>query len=235
MKAFVHHDRYVYQWSVEFELLDEYLSYIEGSIDITLQDITKILRAKEEYFERDDGNPAYYFDGLVLPDSSGMILKRFIYNNYFLSLWATYESGLNELSIFLAEAKITRRFKQKRDEGFVDGILKYFKNEHNIDIPLPEPLSFKSLNYLSRLRNIIAHGNGRTRDISKKDFSALIKWIEEQPEINVSEDGWILLNSKFCRQLYEDLHSSFNKLCRLSYDSAPDCDPRPCREYIVHF
>ena len=102
MRCTVHRDQYIYQWSQEFELLDEYLAYIEGSIDKTLQDITAKLRDKEEYIECDDNQAAYHFDGLVLPDSAQMIFSRFLYNNYFLSLWATYETGLREIAMFLS-------------------------------------------------------------------------------------------------------------------------------------
>lgn len=246
MRCTVHRDQYIYQWSQEFKLLDEYLTYIEGSIDITLQDITAKLQDKEEYIECDDNQTAYFFDGLVLPDSAQMIFSRFLYNNYFLSLWATYETGLKEIAMFLSLAnslddfekyETNKKKNKKRTKDFVKEIFEYFNEIHKIDIPTKTPINQKYLINLYILRNIVAHGNGRTNDISNKNkkIEELLKWAKKQSEISVSEDGWILLNGKFCRNLYEGLSSSFEMLCRLAYKAAPNNEPRPVKAFYVHY
>jgi len=236
MRCIVHRDQHIYQCSQEFRILDEYLAYIEGSINVILKDIILKLQSKEEYIECDDDQTVgYYFDGLVLPDSAAMIFSRFLYNNYFLSLWATYETGLKEIAMFLSLALGSDNYNQymgKKD--FITAIFKYFKDIYKIDIPTVNQINQEYLRYLYKLRNVIAHGNGRTEDVSKKNED-LVKWILKQPEITVSEDGWILLNDKFDRSIYEGLSFSFERLCRLAYEHAPDAAPRPVKRFIIHY
>ena len=131
MRCIVHRDQHIYQCSQEFLILDEYLAYIEGSINVIFKDIILKLRSKEEYIECDDDQTVgYYFDGLVLPDSAAMIFSRFLYNNYFLSLWATYETALKEIAMFLSLSLGLDNFEKykanRKNKDFITEIFKYF-------------------------------------------------------------------------------------------------------------
>ncbi len=241
MRCIGHRDQNIYQCSLEFQILDEYLAYIEGSLSVTLQGVVSRLHNKEEYIECDDGQTfGYHFDGLVLPDSAAMIFSRFLYNNYFLSLWATYETGLKEIAMFLSMALGLDNFEEykvkKGRKYFSIDIFKYLKDVCNIGMPTINHVNQQYLNNLYRLRNAIAHGNGRIKDISSsKRNEELSKWILKQPEIIVSENNWILLNNKFDRGIYGELSSSFEKLYRLAYERAPDVAPRPVNIFVCHY
>ena len=241
MRYIAHRDQNIYQCSLELQILDEYLAYIEGSLSVTIQDVVSRLQNKEEYF-----------DGLVLPHSAAMIISRFLYNNYFVSLWATYETGLKEIAMFLSMAsgkeKFEKYIKNKKDENkkkdkkerediksFIIEIFKYFDEVLKISMPTINHVNSQYLDNLYNLRNIIAHGNGRIKDSSKKNNGKLLKWILEQPEIIVDKNNWILLNNKFDRGIYGELSSSFKKLYRLAYERAPDVDPRPVNSFVWHY
>lgn len=248
MRCIFHRDQYIYQCSLEFELLDAQLSYIEGSIDITLQNITaKERRDKEECIEYDENQTAYCFNGLVLPDSIPIIFSRFIYNNYFLSLWATYENSLEEIADFLVLANSTlckySAFKKKGPKeiaakerpNFITTIFRYFKEIHKIDIPTVNPFDQDYLYRLCKIRNNIAHENGRFKDQSDEDYLYLKDWMQHQTDISVSQYGWILFNKKFCRDIHQGLSYSFKNLCRLAYEAAPNNDPYPVEAYRWHY
>jgi len=242
MRCIIHRDQYIYQCSLEFQILDEYLAYIEGSLSITLQDVVSRLHNKEEHIECDDGQTfGYHFDGLVLPDSAPEIVSRFLYNNYFLSLWATYETGLKEIAMFLSLALDLDNFdeykaKKKKKKNFVIEIFKYLQDVCNISMPTKNHVNQQYLNNLYLLRNAIAHGNGRIKDISSsKTNKELSKWILKQPEIIVSANNWILLSNKFDRWIYGELSSSFEKLYHLAYERAPDIAPRPVNSFVWHY
>jgi len=243
MRCIVHRDQNIYQCSLEFQILDEYLAYIEGSLSVTLQDVVSRLHNKEEHIEYDDGQTfGYHFDGLVLPDSAPMIVSRFLYNNYFLSLWATYETGLKEIAMFLSLALGLDNFEEykakkgKKKKNIIVEIFKYFRDVCNISMPTINHVNQQYLNNLYMLRNTMAHANGRIKDISSsKRNKELLKWILKQPEIIVSENNWILLNNKFDRGIYGELSCSFEKLYHLAYERAPNVAPRPVNIFVCHY
>lgn len=231
MRGTVHRDILIYHCELEFKILDEYLQFIEGSIDLTCQNIITKLLDQEEYIEYDDNQMAYSYDPLILPDSAKMIFSRFTYNNYFLALWAAYETGLKKIALFLSKENGKKDFEtykaEKKDQGkhikdFIKGILKYFTEIHNIDALANQPINREYLNKLRMLRNSIAHSNGHTEDVVD---GKLLKWIEKQPEILVYGKGWILLNGKFCGEAYKNLYCSFKNLCGSAYSATPNKEP----------
>jgi hypothetical protein len=231
MRAMVHRDIHIYHCELEFIILDEYLQFIEGSIDLTYQNIITKLREQEEYIEYDDNQMAYSYDHLILPDSAKMIFSRFTYNNYFLALWAAYETGLKKIALFLSKANGKKDFEtyktEKKSQGkhikdFIRETLKYFAEIHNIDALANQPMNQEHLNKLRMLRNSIAHNNGRTEDVVD---GKLLAWIKGQQEIFVYGKGWILLNGKFCRDTHKELYCLFKTLCRSAYNATPNKEP----------
>ncbi len=242
MREIGHRDQNIYQCSLEFQLLDEYLSYIEESIHVTIKNITNSLREREDLIELDEGQMASLYDRFVLPDSAQLIFSRFLYNNTFLSLWVTYETSLIEIANFLSLAKKVEDFKSYKEtkikkKNVIIGLFKYFSEIQSIEISKESKIDLEHLLFIYRLRNIIAHSNGRTKDISvKKGTIEFLNWAKKQPDITVSEEGLIILNGKFCRDIFETLFRSFQTLCRLAYKEVPyNCEPRPVKVFYVHY
>jgi len=222
-------DKFITQWEEEFMLLDEYLKYIENNIDLVLAKVEEKILNKAEYIN----NQIIYKS--IRPESAQEIFKRLLYNNYFLSLWAAYESGLKEISRYLSKSNglddYGKYVRNIRSRNFVKDCYNYFKEIYGIEIPLPNPFDQSHLSHLYNLRNIIAHGNGRINDIdvsSKiKKYKDLEEWISSQKGITIEEYGWICLSGDFCRETCDCLSRSFNKLDLLAYEKAITKNPRP--------
>jgi len=227
-------DKFITQWEEEFMLLDEYLKYIEDSIDSVLEKIEKKILCEAEYI---DEQISYVS---IRPENAQEIFKRFLYNNNFLSLWAAYETGLKEISRYLSSGN--DKFKDydeflscykrgKRD--FVTVFYKYFEEIYKVGKPSPSLFDQSHLGHLYCLRNIIAHGNGRINDIDvsskkrKDEYKRLKEWIKSQPGITIEEYGWICLSGEFCRETCDYLSRSFNKLSLLAYEKSGIKNPRP--------
>lgn len=230
MRLRSHRDQYIQQCSYEFNYLGDILRIIEESINVACKNIKAKLENEAESFNDDNETILVVeYNSFVYPESAEMVFCRFLYNNYFLSLWATYETGLKEIAMFLSLAKKSKDFgTYANNSSNIVKIFKYFKEIHNIDMLAENPLNELYLVLLYNLRNIIAHSNGRTKYISSKN--------KQYPaELTESEDGWILLDVKFCRDIYERLSTSFEKMYHLAYEEASNCElPRPPKSSMFH-
>ena len=74
MRCIPSYDKFVHQWSEEFKLLGEYLSYLEKKVPSIMTDITKTLWDDVEHI--DDGDQTIPIFGLILPDSAPRIFLQ---------------------------------------------------------------------------------------------------------------------------------------------------------------
>jgi hypothetical protein len=182
---------------LEYELwgLDKYRTLLEDQIAFLQEQETIRTRAelKSKGFGPGDGD--YELSMQELYDLIKGIIPRFYRGPYLVALWGIFESGLEEISRYIAEKKgSSLRLRDIKGKNPKDKWSKYFIHVLKYDLGFTSK-TWNELEEIRTLRNVIAHSNGRIS--LSGDYKAKIeRWARDKRGIDIYYD-FLILSDKY--------------------------------------
>jgi hypothetical protein len=199
----------------ELQCFQQYLDTVEKYL--ALVDPLEWKRAleklrKKKVADDPDEYQAAFLKHIVLTEE---LLPRFFLNPLLLTLWAIYESAIIEIADYLRTQKNEEQTldKTKARGGFLGKAKKYFKRI--LSFPLcPDNKMWQELTTCMKLRNAIAHGNGRLEAIKEESREKIIEIAGKRSDISISgiANGYLVISPQFLRTTYDSVNRSLEEL-----------------------
>ena len=178
---------------VELGVLEEHLSIIEGHLERSIRTATCELRSEIQGLTPDD------YDQWDIPHQLHdykveITLPRILRNPFLVSLFAVYESAVETVAELVQKEKGQARSLNDTRGNFLERAEKYYRCDLQFDLSTDDE-RWERLIVLSRLRNAIAHTNGRWEAIEKKTRCRLLK--QEGVEEYL---GFVIVSETFLRE-----------------------------------
>jgi hypothetical protein len=139
------------------------------------------------------------------------LLPRLFRGPFLISLYAVYESAVIEIAKLLqAQKGINFLIKDQKGKNFLDKAKKYY--EQTLDFLLYfDEVAWKRIIILSKVRNTIAHANGRIEMLKPKAQENIKTW--EIQNIGISSmSGFLVIEERFLRETLRLVSASLNNL-----------------------
>jgi hypothetical protein len=182
---------------LEYELwgLDKYRTLLEDQIAFLQEQETIRTRAelKSKGYEPGDGD--YELSMQELYDLIKGIIPRFYRGPFLVALWGIFESGIDEISRYIAEEKkCALRLRDIAGRDLKEKLSKYFNHVLKYDLGI-ESKTWNKLEEIKILRNVIAHSNGRI-SLSGDLKSKVERWARDKRGIDIYYD-FLILSDKY--------------------------------------
>jgi hypothetical protein len=157
-----------FSFSGESWAMKTYLDNIEKNIFLAAKDFEekshKKLKAEEMNYEK--GELAYEYHEVEIACETH--IPRFFRNSAVIMLWALFESYVKDLARYIKKRdNHSVSINDLKGKNPVDGFIKYFDFIVGVDLNW-DSAKVKSLIELGKLRNHLAHCNGRLESASEK-------------------------------------------------------------------
>jgi hypothetical protein len=208
-----------------FEMLKDYANEVEGFIDDKHDTFVKEAEKLTKDFseEKIDHFWDFYLDDYQQIKSDYPSVLRY---SIIISAYTSLEQTL--MRVHYQHKKNRNEFKKYKDikrgkklvgkRSDIEAIMKYIKNDMKIKLPYDYP-SWDFISDLNKVRNNIAHNNGRIYD--DKDPARLFKIIKQQPYIDVTDSNEILIEKEFTEIMLNNIIGFFDTLFDCIDQSTP--------------
>jgi len=156
-------------------------------------------------------DPEYGFAHQYLNRLTEEIVPRFARGPLLISLWALFETSIDQLARYVANDKDVvlmirdingRTFKEKWDKYF-NYILRY---------PLPlDTQTWQRLDEIRIVRNCYAHANGQLQYIKENDENKLRALVGKTDDLFIDSD-YIILTKSYLQQSFQIIDTVLKKL-----------------------
>jgi len=138
-------------------------------------------------------------------------LPRVFRGPFLISLYAVYESGVIEIAnLFQAQKRIKFSIKEQKGNNFLNKAKKYYEQIINFQLCSDEE-TWKRIIIISKVRNAIAHANGRIEMLKPKAQENIKTW--EIQNIGISSmSGFVVIEENFLRETLGLVSASLNDL-----------------------
>lgn len=145
-----------------------YLDHIEKNIALATTEFKEMshrkLRTQEIYYPK--GDIAYEYHEVDIACS--IHIPRFFRNSAVIMLWALFESYVKDLARYIMQKEgLSVSISDLKGKDPIDGFVKYFRYIANLDLGWSKEKQ-RELLELNKLRNHLAHCNGRLDSASEK-------------------------------------------------------------------
>jgi hypothetical protein len=197
-----------------FEEVPQDLATLKDCLQLVERGMPNLIKAEKERIwqewgtdEDADRSVGHFLEGQL---DEG-VTTRFITAAFVVALWALYEAAVLKYADYIRKAKkLTLKLRDLRGD-FLEQGRKYFEEVLHFDLH-PVTADWVRLGMLGKLRNALAHANGRLEDLSEPNRGALEQWVSKQSNLKVADDS-IVVTFDFARQswafmndLLDDLH-----------------------------
>lgn len=182
----------------ELFVLDYHLNLIESQIK-NKENIERMAleeRIKKRGLTRTDLD--WQIEHYEVDRITDFLLPRFFRSPFLISLFAVYESAVIEIAKLLqTQKRIKLSIKDQKGINFLDKAKKYYKQI--IDFQLySDKAAWERIIILSKVRNAIAHANGRIEMLKPKAQENIKTW--ENQNIGISSmSGFVVIKESFLR------------------------------------
>ena len=144
-----------------------------------------------------------------------LLLPRFFRGPFLVSLYALYESIVFEIATAIQmlnpHLKRFSSFRKKKRLNFIECARAYYVEVLGIEL-CPDASILKRLIILSKLRNAVAHANGRIESLSPPNFrKEIVQIVHDLPDVD-AYSGHIAFGSGFVARTTELVLSELHRL-----------------------
>ncbi|MQR86399.1 hypothetical protein GFV16_10790 [Bacillus megaterium] len=187
--------------SIEIDSFRDYIKYIENSFRKELasyEDGAKRVPAgfEDEYWD-------YHLDEARQYSTEFPTIMR---NSLFVSIYTFLESKIADLCV--SDEKTLLTLSDIKGQG-IEQASTYLKKVLLLDFPY-DTKEWKYIEKAKSLRNCIVHTNGHVSKVRKPE--SVEKAIKELDYVKKDKDGYISLESEFCLDFLENVHSFLKEL-----------------------
>jgi hypothetical protein len=146
-------------------------------------------------------------------DMRELVLPRFVWGPYAVSLSACLESGVTTVAEALAgKAGSTESFHREKGESFLSAAARYY--DEVLRLPLEtNGRRYRRLTNLYLVRNAVAHANGIRDRLSTSQWDKLLAILSEDGGAGASlRRGALVLTSDYVRTAYADVNATLRSL-----------------------
>jgi len=175
----------------EFIILENQLDLLEEQMQILIKKSEHVLEAKRKVTNYYPDNPEWHEDQREHYEFVDYVLPRIFHNSYLVSLWAGFESTVTELSKLINKKEDIRLRIDELKGGFIDRAGKFYDILLNIQL-FENDLQEKKIRDVYKVRNLIAHANGRFETSKKGQIESYRKLVEKYEGIEIYQDSIVL-------------------------------------------
>jgi hypothetical protein len=195
----------------ELAALDYHLNLIEEHIrnKEAFERIKSRQKIKKLNLTSDD--PKWHYEKYELDYIIDFLLPRLFRGPFLVSLYAVYESAVIEIAkLFQAQKGIEFSIMVQKGKNFLDKAKKYYEQIIYFQLYSDEE-TWKRIIILSKVRNAIAHANGRIEMLKPKAQENIKNW--ENQNIGISSmSGFVVIEENFLRETLRLVSASLNDL-----------------------
>lgn len=138
------------------------------------------------------------------------LLPRLLRAPFLISLYAVYESAINDIAKLLKERQSQYLSINDIQGDPLEKAYKYFKHILKFDLYVNNDDWIK-IKMLLDLRNAIAHANGRIDMLNEKTSKKVIKWQLNKIGLS-SRHGYMIIEASLAKELYDAVRLTLNNL-----------------------
>jgi hypothetical protein len=156
-------------------------------------------------------DPEYSSEVQQIDTLTDEVLPRFFRGPFLISLWAVFESGMNEIGEYLGSRRATvLRPRDIRGRDPKDTWAKYF--DHVVKYPLGiDDTTWQRLDELREVRNAMAHANGRVELLAEPLRRKIEEWCAEQRGLS-TYFGLLIIAAVYVRDANELVDDTLSSL-----------------------
>lgn len=212
--------------SCEIYAIEDYHKAIEEQIEHIQQ---KQKAQLDDYITKHkltSDNPEWHNARTDYYDWIDLFLPRFFRGPFIVSLYALYESIVSEIANAIEKNKLDPHlksfssFRKKERLSFLERAHAYFDGL-NIDL-CPDASTWEQLIILSKLRNAVAHANGRIESLSPPKREEIVQIVHYLPDVH-AHSGYIAFGKDFVGRTTALVLSELRRLIECQREA---CRPR---------
>jgi len=193
---------------MEFDAIDHYLDLVETDLPSIIEVERKNITAQFNADDEEDQQTA----GFLEDELDAGITTRFFEGGAYLAVWAAYERGLHKVAALLAKEKHVLIRPEDLKGPTLSAVRKYFDKVLGFSLHL-DGTDWERIEMIYRLRNCLAHENGRLLSYSSQKAKDLERWIVAQGGAQVI-DGYVVLTGTFVRATLKFLQGLVDDLTK---------------------
>ena len=185
--------------SMELVVLERHLDIIEKQIEQGRKTAGDQVRIKSEGLDPDNPDDAAEHSLLIQERNFEVdfVHPRVLRGPFLVTLLAVYESAVTEIARRIQKSRDTRvSLDDIRASDFLSQSKKYYEGVLQFELSTSNK-RWQRIILLSKLRNVIAHANGRLETIGVKKAEELLKWPSVSEELDC-----IVVSDVFLRETF---------------------------------
>jgi len=203
-----------------FTTMQDYIDELSEFLEFVYGQKTQRLRARIKAENNEEKEWDLKGELFQLEEHGLEYLSHTIWGGVLVSIFATYESSVQELFTFFEENHGKPKFKKENRKSFLESAQKYSKNHLNKNLYINQD-DRVLLKDLSQLRNSYVH-NGCRLDALPKELKATI-FDRKYKDFSLGlKDGRWVANSKNTKLYFKYVYQSFVNYQRILTDSLFD-------------
>lgn len=190
-----------------FTTMEDYINEIAEFLEFTYAQKTQRLRAKIPTIEDPVEQGETTAELFQLEENGLEYLSHTIWGGVLVSIFATYESGVQELFTFFEKKQGKPKFNREPKKSFIECAERYSKEYLSVHL-FRDHADKLLLNDLSKLRNSYVHNACNLSLLPEKLRATIIDKKYKDYSLGVKNDKW-LANPKNAKLYFKYAHASF--------------------------
>ncbi|WP_394168919.1 hypothetical protein [Saccharospirillum alexandrii] len=203
-----------------FKTMRDYINEIEEFLEFTHAQKIQRLKAKIPTIE-DPVEKGEMEGELAQPEEDGLeYLSHTIWGGVLVSIFATYESSIQEIFKFFETKKGKIKFKKEPRKSFIESVENHSKKNLNIGI-FQSRADKLLLNDLSQLRNSYVHNGCEINSLPNRLQEVIIQRRYGEYSLGITDNKWVAnaSNAKlYFKYIYDSFESYSRRSCRVIFD-----------------